>query len=97
MENKELIEQLANLAHQQWSGWMEYLFSKCTQNIDGSATIPKWAVERWRRQAETKYIDLPEEEKESDREEAKKVLHELENKKAKQKQIRQAISRAMYG
>ena len=73
------LEQLADLAHQQWSGWMEYLFSKCTENQDGTVTIPKWAVERWKRQIETKYIDLPEEEKESDRDEARRVLEVFKN------------------
>ncbi len=27
----ETTEKLAQLAHQQWSGWMEYLFSKCSE------------------------------------------------------------------
>jgi len=37
-------------------------------------TIPMWAVERWQRQMNTPYAELPEEEKNSDREEADKVL-----------------------
>jgi hypothetical protein len=53
---------------------MEYLFEKSTRNADGSTTIPAWAVERWERQACTKYADLPESEKESDRHEADKML-----------------------
>lgn len=72
-----MIEQLADLAHKQWSGWMEYLFSKCTMNDDGTMTIPKWAVDRWKRQMVTDYIDLSEEEKESDRVEARKVMEVL--------------------
>ena len=67
-------EQLAEFAHEQWSGWMKYLFSKCSMNQDGTATIPAWAVERWKRQIRTPYRDLPENEKESDRKEADKVL-----------------------
>ncbi len=62
-------EALAEYAHAAWSGWMHYLFSKC----DGSV-IPPWAVERWKRQAATAYPDLPEEEKDSDRAEADKIL-----------------------
>jgi len=67
-------EGLAELAHAQWSGWMEYLFSKCTSNADGTMTIPKWAVDRWKRQCDTLYADLSEEEKDSDRAEADKYM-----------------------
>jgi hypothetical protein len=73
-----LREKLAALAHDQWSGWMEYLFSKTDKfEIEGRAAgvvIPNWAVERWRRQMKTPYAELPEEEKESDRKEADRVL-----------------------
>lgn len=69
----ELREQLAALAHEQWSGWVRYQFSKCEERGDGRL-IPPWAVERWMRQMQTVYADLPEEEKESDRTEADKVL-----------------------
>ena len=76
-------EILAELAHAQWSGWMEYLFSKGTHNEDGTWTMPAWAVERWKRQTETPYADLSFDEKESDRKEADKFLLALsvENKK----------------
>jgi hypothetical protein len=72
-------ELLANLAHEQWSDWMTYLFSKSMYNNDGSATIPAWAVERWNRQRQTPYSLLSEEEKESDREEADKMLIVFQN------------------
>lgn len=74
-----MIEKLAKIAHSQWSGWMEYLFSKCELNDRGEMIIPKWAVDRWQRQIKTDYNDLPEEEKQSDREEAKKFLNVLQN------------------
>lgn len=67
-------EQLAELSHEQWSGWMEHLFSKCTLNDDGTAIIPAWAAERWQRQMRTRYRDLPEDEKDSDRSEADRIL-----------------------
>lgn len=69
-----LKERLAKFAHIQWSGWMDYLFSKCTINEDGTATIPAWAVMRWKRQINTRYEDLPEEEKWSDRREAQGMI-----------------------
>jgi len=66
-------EELAEYAHNAWSEWMKYLFLKCSQNEDGSVTIPSSAVERWKRLMNTKYIDLPENEKENDRTEALKI------------------------
>ena len=69
-----LLESLAVLAHEQWSGWMRYMFEKSRKNADGEIVIPKWAVDRWERQAATLYSDLPAEEQESDRDEARRVL-----------------------
>lgn len=69
-----LVEKLAALAHEQWSEWNEYAFSKGTFNLDGTWTMPTWAVERWKRQMTTSYDELSEVEKESDRIEARKVL-----------------------
>ena len=74
MQTAQLREPLAEYAHSAWSGWMRYLFSKCTTNDDGTATIPAWAVERWRRQSSTTYADLPEDEKKSDRKEADEII-----------------------
>lgn len=76
----DLREELAALCHRQWSGWMRYLFYKCeTENLSwGTLTkIPEAYAQRWRRQAETSYADLPEEEKESDRKEADRLIEVL--------------------
>jgi hypothetical protein len=70
----EKREALAEYAHEAWSGWMLYLFAKSQANDDGTVTIPAWAVERWSRQMDTEYDRLPEQEKESDRAEADKML-----------------------
>ena len=79
-----LQEELAAFAHSQWSGWMEYLFSKChvvyleptLSDPDGEPclVIPKWAVDRWKRQIQTDYKELSEEEKNSDRKEAAAMI-----------------------
>jgi len=74
MTRDETIEKLAEYAHEAWAGWIRYMFSKGTIYPDGSLTLPDWAVERWLRQAETPYGELPEEEKKSDREEAIKMI-----------------------
>ncbi len=70
-------EKLASLAHEQWSGWMEYLFSKTISSSDGSAIIPQEYYERWKRQMITPYSSLPDNEKESDRLEADRVIELL--------------------
>ena len=74
MTREMVTEKLAAYAHKAWSGWMDYLFEKSTLNTDGTVTIPVWAVERWKRQAKTPYAELPENEKESDRQEAEIML-----------------------
>jgi hypothetical protein len=78
-EGIEIIEKLAVMIHEQWSGWMKYLFDKGIFKKDGTWEMPKWAVERWKRQMKTEYNDLSEEEKESDRIEAKKFIEILKN------------------
>ena len=61
------MEKAAGIQHDIWAHWMKYQFSLCTENADGSVTIPADRVERWKRQMETDYDDLSESEKESDR------------------------------
>ena len=54
---------------------MEYLFQKSTENKEGTVTIPKSYVDRWKRQMNTKYSRLTDDEKESDRIEARKFIN----------------------
>ena len=69
-----LKEQLADLAHKMWSGWMKWMFNIGTFNKDGTWTMPKESVERWTRQLSTSYANLSEHEKESDRKEADRMI-----------------------
>lgn len=79
VENSPLHEELAAYAHEAWSGWMRYLFSKCESKFrDGSLEIPPWAVERWMRQMNTDYKDLPLEEQLLDQAEAAKIMALIE-------------------
>jgi hypothetical protein len=75
-----LREKLAENQHEIWVHWMEYLFSVSNQNEDGSYTIPVDKVSRWKRQMMTPFSELTEQEKESDREQADKILAILQNK-----------------
>lgn len=74
----EVQEKLAEYAHEAWSGWMKYLFSKSDIAIDGRVIIPPELAIRWKTQMNTPYKDLPEEEKQTDRFEADKILAMLD-------------------
>lgn len=74
-------EKLAALCHKQWSGWMDHLFSKSipykpgeVQAEEGAVIIPKWAVDRWKRQSAISYELLSGQEQDSDRKEADRFL-----------------------
>ena len=59
-----LVEKLAELEHDQWAHWTEFMLDNLTlENIA-----------RWQRQIRTPYSELSEEEKESDRAWAKKAV-----------------------
>lgn len=84
----EAREQLAEYAHEAWSGWMKYMFEKGKLMLETTSgakeseiiyVMPAWAVKRWSRQMETAYADLPESEKESDRAEADKIIAIMES------------------
>lgn len=77
-EHYELLEKLADAEHTSWAHWMKYLFSKCTVDPSGNYVIPKELVDRWQRQLNTSYADLSEREKESDRDEVRKILPIIE-------------------
>jgi hypothetical protein len=75
-----LREILADLCHEQWSGWMRYVFGKCEcwAPTIGPVQIPSWAVARWMRQMSTPYAELSESEQDSDRREADRFLAIIE-------------------
>lgn len=70
-----LTEKLAEYSHNSWSGWMEYMMGLSFFAMHGSIIIPPSLVKRWQRQMNTTYENLSEEEKESDRREAIKILN----------------------
>lgn len=80
MKEKELIEKLADYEHDRWSKWQTYLFSKCLKSKEGELIIPKEYVERWTRQMNTSFRDLTDQEQESDRKEARKILEIIKKK-----------------
>lgn len=71
---ERLTEQLAAVEHERWSHWQRYVHNKAVRQLDGSLLLSPDLVARWEKQIETKYIDLSEAEKESDREQVRKYL-----------------------
>jgi hypothetical protein len=67
-------EALADLAHQQWSGWMRHMLDKCHDDEEGNVVIPRGYALALARQMGTPYAELTEEEKDADRAEADKFL-----------------------
>lgn len=83
LQQRELIEQLAEKEHASWSHWMKYLFSQCTEDPEnGSMVIPPALVARWHQQLETSYAELSEREKQSDRNRVNHILPLIEAYKA---------------
>lgn len=77
---KHTREELAAAAHEMWAHWMNYLFDQCRIEINNGkpiTVIPDDLCVRWRRQTDTRYVDLSESEKNSDREIADEFLMPL--------------------
>jgi len=60
----KFYENLAELEHEQWAHWTRYMLNNLTEEN----------ISRWKKQIETPYNMLSEEEKESDRTWARKVI-----------------------
>jgi hypothetical protein len=71
---ESLLEELAEIEHERWAHWQTYLHSLCEKEEDGSLRIPKDLVSRWLKQISTKYSDLSEKEKESDRDQVRRYI-----------------------
>jgi len=74
---KEFVEKGADLEHDRWARWQEYMFSKFVEHENGKGEyicLHRDFFDRWNRQIATKYTDLSEAEKESDRKETRNYL-----------------------
>lgn len=73
-DDSEIREKLASVQHEIWAHWMEYFHSRMTWDEDVGYIVSPVDVIRWKRQRNTPYEQLAEHEKESDRNQADKVL-----------------------
>jgi len=81
MKNEKIetaVELLSEIEHERWSRWQKYLHENCLANNDGSLTIPVVLVDKWKKQMNTPYKELTDEEKDSDRELVLDKFHLLE-------------------
>lgn len=67
-------ETIAAVQHEIWAHWIRYHFRVSQKSASGTFIIPVDKVKRWQRQMEMPYSELSEEEKESDRHQADKVI-----------------------
>ena len=72
-DDLSLREQLAVFEHEQWSGWMRWLFERGKWNDNGTFTIDGEWADRWHRQMTLHYSFLSETERHSDRKEVDKL------------------------
>ena len=88
---KEFIEKGADLEHSRWAKWQKYMHSKMDDGYNKAFEKIGWILpteffERWERQIKTKYKDLTEKEKDSDREQVEVYIPLLHKALATQKQ-----------
>lgn len=79
-KRQNLREIISAIQHEIWVHWMKYQMAQCYSDEGmhpGCLIIPSEKVERWKRQMNTPYSDLTEQERESDREQADKVLSSI--------------------
>lgn len=73
-DKKRLREALAAYSHNAWAGYMEYFLGICYAGGDAVLQCPNWAATRCRRQIDTPYSELSDDEQDSDRAEADKMI-----------------------
>ncbi len=76
----ELREKLSSMEHEQWAHWVRFMLRTIYWNGKDGSKVPNTTLlkSRWERQVNTKYDDLTENEKNSDREWADKIIELLE-------------------
>ena len=74
MDTPNLRETLADESHEIWAHWMRYMFTKIYYSQGGDWVVPDADIKKWTKQAHTPYSKLSESEKDSDRDQADKLI-----------------------
>ena len=75
MNDPKDMERLAAVEHESWAKWARWMLGELDKESGGDFNINSLdCVQRWRRQAQTRYSDLSKKEKESDRDVVREKL-----------------------
>lgn len=74
LESEQLVDELAAIEHERWAHWQRYVHDHCERQQDGSLVIPADLAARWEAQIQTRYVELTERERDSDREQVRRYL-----------------------
>ncbi|WP_110590416.1 hypothetical protein [Microbacterium suaedae] len=74
LEDEQTVERLAAIEHERWAHWQQFVHDQCERQEDGTLLVPAELAARWQTQIETPYAELPEQERESDREQVRRYL-----------------------
>lgn len=72
------IERFADFYHGERSGWIKEMLGETASNSDGSITISKEQLDMWENRMNTPYQDITEDEKESSKSQAAKIIDIVE-------------------
>jgi hypothetical protein len=71
------IDRLADVEHERWSHWQQYMHGLGERLPDGRLVLPADQVAKWDRQIATPYDALTPAERESDRDQVRRYLPEI--------------------
>ncbi len=74
MNKEKLRETLADELHEIWAHWMKYQFTRMQYSNNGEWVILDADMKKWTKQAHTPYSKLNENEKNSDRDQADRLI-----------------------
>ncbi len=95
LDNVALVEALADLEHERWSGWEKYREDQLSQEAAARGPLDESPQERWHRLRETPYAELKNQEQESDRTEARKSIEVMKRHLLPFSKVRVALKAAL--
>ena len=66
--------ELCDYAHEAWIRWMQKLFDLSVHHADGTVTLSRYHVDRWKRQIKTEYANLSDQGKDLRDAEADRII-----------------------
>ena len=91
---EEVREKLADIEHDRWSKWQKYMHSKMERISTARWSLSDELFQRWERQINTRYAELSEKEKDSDREQVDMYLPLI--KQFLKSKLQEAFEKGMF-